>query len=177
MTEKWRSARVPAIVAVVLLVAAGQRSSAAQPGPPAGVRAMFEGTWQLEEWHVDGQILKPPQANGRWSLRDGVVLFMLHRADTSESAAGYGEYRLDATSWGYRYMRMQRTAGPVGGPVTVSVSPPEPAMRAFTIKQEPGKVVFENADSQHEYDGTFFTLRQRGQLVRKWRRVNPPPAH
>ena len=177
MTEMWRSGRALAIVAGVLLVAAGQRSSAAQSGPQAGVRAMFEGTWQLEEWHVDGQVLKPPQANGRWSLHDGVVLFILHRADTAESAAGYGEYRMDATSWGYRYMRMQRTAGPVGGPVTVSVSPPEPAMRAFAIKQEPGKVVFENADSQHEYDGTFFTLRQRGQLVRKWRRVNPPHAH
>lgn len=135
---------------------------------------MLEGTWQLEEWHLDGSVLRPPQANGRWSLRDGVVLFVLHRSDTSDASVGYGEYRMDATTWGYRYLRMQRATGPLAGPVTVTVSPPETAMRVFTIKREPGKVVLDSPGAQHEYDGTFFTLRQRGKLVRKWRRIAAP---
>jgi hypothetical protein len=159
-------------VAAVWLVAIQQSSASPQGGPPPEVRAMLEGTWQLEEWHVDGQVLRPPQANGRWSLNNGVVIFVLHRADTAESAVGYGEYKMDATTWQYRYTRMQRTAGPLGGPVTVTVSPPEPEMRVFTITQAPGKVTLQSSDSQHEYDRTFFTLQQRGRLIRKWRRIS-----
>lgn len=138
---------------------------------------MVEGSFQLEEWHVDGQVLRPPRANGRWSLRDGVVIFVLHRADTAESSVGYGEYRMDASTWGYRYTRMQRTSGPLGGPVAIAVSPPQAEMRVFTIKREPGKVTLDDPDAQHEYDSTFFTLRQKGQIVRKWRRISPAGAH
>src|SRR5687768_11161318 len=111
-------ARALALSCTVLVMLAAQRSSAAlQSAVPADLRASLEGTWQLEEWHVDGQILRPPQADGRWSLHDGVVMFMLHRADRAESSGGYGVYRMDATTWSYGYTRMQRTTGELGGPV------------------------------------------------------------
>lgn len=79
---------------------------------------------------------------------------------------------MDATTWRYGYERMQRTRGLLGGPVTFSVSQPASVLRPFTIRRGPGgKVTLEDAESQHEYDGPFFTLRQKGQIVRKWRRI------
>ena len=49
----------------------GPSGTAAQSPAPADLRAALEGTWQLEEWHVEGQVLKPPQADGRWSTCRG----------------------------------------------------------------------------------------------------------
>jgi hypothetical protein len=173
-----RSTRFLACAAACVLGLAAQQSSAAPQetasSVPADLRAALQGTWQLEEWHVDGRILRPPQADGRWSLHDGVVLFTLHRADSAESSTGYGEYRMDASTWAYGYTRMQRTTGPLGGPVTVAITPPAQELRSFTIRRGPGgKVTLDSPDAQHEYEGPFFTLRQKGQIVRKWRRIEP----
>ena len=166
---------VHVLSAVLLLLLATQRSSALaeRPAPP-DLRAALEGTWQLEEWHVNGEVLKPPQADGRWSNHDGVVLFLLHRksADSAESTMGYGIYRMDAETWSYRYLRRETSTGPVAGPVKVSVIQPPPEMRSFKIRRAGAKVVLEGADEdRREYEGPFFTLFQKGQIVRKWRRV------
>ena len=158
--------------AIAVMLTVHQSGAAPQNGAPEDLRAALERTWQLDEWHVDGEVLKPPQADGRWSLHDGVVLFVLHRADRAETSTGYGVYRLDANTWRYGYTRMQRTTGPLDGPVSFSVAPPATELRSFTIRRGPGgKVTLEGGDAQHEYEGPFFTLRQKGQIVRKWRRV------
>jgi len=121
---------------------------------------------------VGGQVLRPPLVDGRWSNRDGTVLFMLHRSDTAESSTGYGVYHMDEKTWSYRYLRMQRTAGPLGGPATVSVEAATPEMRSFAIARQPGGgVVLERPGDRREYIGPYFTLIQKGQTVRKWRRV------
>jgi hypothetical protein len=161
--------------ALLLTIAVPQSSAAPQHSVPPDLRAALEGTWQLEEWHADGKVLKPPQADGRWSLHDGVVIFTVHRGDTAESSIGYGEYKMDATTWSYRYARMQRTSGPVGGPITISVTPPG-EFRSFAIKRRPGKVTLDSPGAQHEYEEPFFTLRQKGQIVRKWRRIPVVPG-
>ena len=157
-----------------LALDAGPSGASAQGSAPADLRAAVEGTWQLEEWHVDGQVLRPPQADGRWSNHDGVVLFMLHRADSAQSNMGYGIYTMTADTWGYRYLRMQNTTGPLDGPVKISVSQPPPEMRWFKVSRAAGKVILEGAgEDRREYEGPFFTLIQKGQIVRKWRRVQP----
>jgi hypothetical protein len=45
-------------------------------------------------------------------------------------------------------------------------------MRWFKIRREPGKVVLEADDDRREYEGPFFTFMQKGQIIRKWRRVS-----
>ncbi len=137
-------------------------------------RSVIEGTWQLEEWHVNGEVLKPPQADGRWSNRDGVVLFVLHRNDGANaiSTVGYGTYQMDESMWSYRYDRMETSTGPVGGPAKVTVTQPARQMRSFKISRQGSKVVVEGeGDDRREYDGLFFTLFQKDKIVRKWRRV------
>ena len=167
-------AGVLAIAAGLSLVLGFDPSAiSAQSPAPADLRAALEGTWQLEEWHVDGKVLRPPQADGRWSNRDGVVLFMLHRADSAQSNMGYGVYTMTADTWGYRYLRQQNTTGPVGGPVQINVTQPPPEMRWFKVTRAGGKVVLDGAnEDRREYEGPFFTLIQKGKIVRKWRRVS-----
>jgi serine protease inhibitor ecotin len=163
---------IPA-AAVITLLTAGEPGTLAQSAAPADLRARLEGTWRLEEWHTNGQILRPPQADGRWSNHDGVVMFTLNRTDTAESMMGYGVYEMTADTWGYRYFHMQTTSGPIGGPFKISVTPPGSAMRSFKIIRQPDKVILEGAnDDRREYDATFFTFTQKGQIVRRWRRIS-----
>jgi hypothetical protein len=42
-----------------------------------GVKAAVEGVYTLDEWHSDGKVLRPPQAEGRIVFRDGAVMFIL----------------------------------------------------------------------------------------------------
>jgi len=174
MIRLSRRAGLLAVTAAVSIVLGVDPSGTSAQGPaPADLRAAVEGTWQLEEWHVDGQVLRPPQADGRWSNRDGVVLFMLHRADSAQSNMGYGIYTMTADTWGYRYLRMQNTTGPLDVPVKIAVSQPPPEMRWFKVRRAAGKVILEGAgEDRREYEGPFFTLVQKGQIVRKWRRIS-----
>jgi hypothetical protein len=160
------------LTAVSILFGAGQPATQAQSPAPPDLRAALEGTWQLEEWHVgEGKVLRPPQADGRWSNHDGHVLFMLHRADSAESTMGYGVYEMTADTWGYRYTRTQRMSGPIAGPFAISVQPPG-EMRSFKIRRAPGKIILEGSGGDtREYEGPFFTFFQNSQIVRKWRRM------
>jgi hypothetical protein len=162
-----------ASVALSIVLGVHPSGMSSQIQAPADLRAALEGTWQLDEWHVNGQVLRPPQADGRWSNHDGVVLFVLHRADTAESTMGYGVYTMTADTWGYRYTRTQTTSGPLAGPVKFAVVKPQPEMRSFKIRRAPGKVILEGAgEDRREYEGPFFTFTQKGQIVRRWRRVS-----
>jgi hypothetical protein len=57
--------------------------------------------------------------------------------------------------------------------VKLAVSQPPPEMRSFKIRRAPGKVILEGAgDDRREYEGPFFTFTQKGQIVRRWRRIS-----
>lgn len=157
-----------------LLLATQGSSLRAQTVSLRDLRAAVEGTWQLEEWHVDGQVLRPPRVEGRWSNHDGVVLFMVHRttSDSAYSQSGYGTYQMNASTWSYGYARMEASSGPIGGPAQVTTG--RLASRAFKISRQGSTIIltFDGPDDdRREYDGVFFTLIQNGRIVRKWRRV------
>ena len=87
---------VMAAVGLLVTVAIGAGTLRAQDGmPPADVRAVIEGTWELTEWHVGDVVVRPPEMEGRWTVYDGVVMAIRHRTtpDDYHSTAGYGEYR------------------------------------------------------------------------------------
>jgi hypothetical protein len=152
----------------------GQPAAQSNQAAPADLRAMLEGTWQLDEWHTDGQVLRPPQIDGRWSNHDGVVVVVYSRHDSRLTTAGYGTYRMTADTWSYGYTRMHTSTAPANGAPTVTMTEPKGELRSFKVVRAPGKVILEGAgDDRREYDGTFFTFMQKGQIVRKWRRVAP----
>lgn len=165
-----------ALIVIGLFVAQdyGTARAFSQARASSTIRSVVEGTWQLEEWHINGEVLKPPQVDGRWSNHDGVVLFVLHRSDgaNATSSVGYGVYEMNDTTWSYRYSRMENSNGPVGGPAKVTISQPAPQMRSFKISRQGSKVLLEGeGGDRREYDGPYFTLFQNDKVVRKWRRI------
>ena len=116
-----------ATIATVML--AVPQAAHAQEGRPADeVHSVIEGTWELVEWHVGEQILRPPEMEGRWMVHDGLVMAIRHRngPDDFESTAGYGEYRWGPTTWTYGYERSEDLHGPVPGDVDLRVSGSSP---------------------------------------------------
>ncbi len=70
------------------------------------LRNIIEGLYFLEEWHVDKAVLRPPQVDGRFVLKDGsVVAVLLNNAnETSKlSITQFGTFVLDETSFSYGY--------------------------------------------------------------------------
>ena len=160
-----------ATAAIALL--AGPVAQSGQVAAPADLRAILEGTWQLDEWHVEGKVLRPPQIDGRWSNRDGVVLVVYGRRDTGLTTSGFGTYRITPDTWSYQYSRMVTSTAPAGGQTTVTATDQGP-LRSFKVVRAPGKIVLEGVGGDsREYDDTFFTLLQNNRIVRKWRKIVP----
>ena len=115
--------RFAAIVIGSVCFLAQSTAMAQEAEAPAELRSLLEGTWELVEWHVDGEVLRPPQAGGRWSNHDGVVVATFHRDSAAgfESFVGYGTYEIDASSWSYTYERVQTASGPSSGEAAVAV--------------------------------------------------------
>lgn len=156
----------------LLLVAGQQAGDARQAGAPAEVRALLEGTWELEEWHVDGEILRPPQVGGRWLNHDGVVTANFHRQSggSFESFAGYGTYEIGATTWAYTYLRIQTARGNAPEDATVTVRTGLPT-RSFALTQHGNTILLEAPDDRREYDAETFTFAPGGRVLRKYRKV------
>lgn len=168
-----RTRWVFALMLAPLLLGVQQADTAAQGPAPADIRALLEGTFELVEWHLDGQVLRPPEVGGRWSNHDGVVVAIYHRSGMKgfESFAGYGTYKMDASTWSYGYERVETANGPLVEQAKVTVRPAAPA-NTFKMSREGAKVVLERPNDRREYDSTSFTFMPNGRTLRKYRRVN-----
>jgi hypothetical protein len=161
-----------AVLALLALPAAQRADAANQQQAPADVRAMLEGTWELEEWHLDGEVLRPPEIGGRWSNHDGVVVAIYHRSGPRgfESFAGYGTYKMDGSTWGYRYDRVETARGSSAADAKVAISQVTPG--EFKITREGDKIVLERPNDRREYDARYFTFMPNGKTLRKYRKVS-----
>ena len=157
------------IVATATLILA----TTAHAADSTQAKAAMEGNWQLEEWHSDGEILRPPQTDGRFSVRDGVVMVLMHRDlnGTRKSNYGYGTYAFTGDTWTYGYDRyviftdnsLSVTSGP--GPFD--------GKRTFQIKYDGGKTILDNENGRwvFVFEGDTFTYFDKGKPVRKWRKI------
>jgi hypothetical protein len=150
-------------------------TSAASAASVAELRAVIDGVYTLEEWHSEGQVLRPPQVDGRFVLMNGTVTTVLLN-DAQEanrtSNAQFGTYVLDETSFSYRYdTRSSFKQTPSN--TTVSRTPVLAEMRRFAASID-GKVVHLKSEKQ-EFIFTPEGMRylENGKLSRVWRRVKP----
>jgi hypothetical protein len=70
------------------------------------IRATIEGAYSLEEWHIDENVFRPPQVDGRVAFLNGAVVFILINKVHEEkriTVAGFGVYQLSSGSFSYRY--------------------------------------------------------------------------
>ena len=153
-----------------------QQAPIAQSGTPADFRSVLEGTWTLEEWHVDGVIMRPPEMTGRWMVHDGIVMAVRHRNGPKnfESTAAYGEYQITADEWIYGYERSEDTLGPTAAEakMSVRVTKPVPMQTWKIVRRGPIVILEREKGLRWEFDGPDFTLfSPNGQVLRKYRKV------
>ena len=167
-----RFCRWELIAVIGLLVVAGGGSHAAQQLNEVSLRETLEGTWVLEEWHFDGEVLRPPVIGGRWTLHDGVVMANFHRnsGGSYESFSAYGRYEIDGDKWSYGYERVQTTYGRNPDDATVSVQRGL-QMQSFSIRVDEGMLILERPNDRREYEGRSFRFMPDGSLLRHYRKV------
>jgi len=175
--------RAGAVVAVMLALQLAGSSQAAGPAGDAeqdGTRieeakALLEGTFELDEWNVGGKALRPPQVEGRFSIHDGVILFMTTRHDgsTVESIHGWGVYSITADGWSYGYRHLETVRGPADGPLArvPNANPLSPTLLKLQW-DGPKLIVIGRGTDRREYTRESFVsaIGSAGDF-RRWRRV------
>jgi hypothetical protein len=139
---------------------------------------MIEGVYVLKEAHVGDEVVLPPRVSGRFVLRSGVVITILHYRLTDEdqtSTSSFGHYVLDAEHFSYRYddpMVLRQTKGVN----TVSRVPPWDGMRAFkiTVENRAVRLQTENAKQELLFSHDGLTYSENGRVQRVWQRVAEP---
>jgi hypothetical protein len=94
--------------------------------PDARARQRIEGSFELEEWKAGDKLLHPPQIEGRFSLHNGIVLFMTMRKDVAipETSVGYGTYHFEPGLFTYGYSYVETVQPDAQGILSRRVSPP-----------------------------------------------------
>ena len=137
------------------------------------MKAALEGNWRLEESLADDQVLHPPQADGRMSLHDCVIMVLMHREiqGTRKSFYGYGTYSLTQDTWIYGYDRYV-TFTDTGTAITLG-SAPFDGKRTYQIKSDGDKLVFDNDNGlwTFVFEGDAMTYLGKGKPLRKWRKM------
>ena len=103
--------------ALVVVIALASGRADAQQLTPVQVEARIVGTYELVEWRVEGQVLKPPVANGRLVFHNGQIIAMFRREQNGSAYdfAGHGTYLVDEKMWSYGYDYRLEVTGTAGG--------------------------------------------------------------
>jgi hypothetical protein len=161
----------------IMLVLTASNAKPQDGQPPAEVRSVLEGTWQLIEWHVGDIVLRPPDMEGRWMVYDGVVMATRHRdgpGDDFESTAGYGAYRWGPTQWIYGYERSEDLRGPSPEDAELRITGSNPIrMTTHEITREGDMLILDSEVLRWEYDipDRTFVLKINGETIRKYRKI------
>src|SRR4051812_6341148 len=78
----------------------------AEEASVAALKARIEGVYSLQEWHRNGEVLRPPLIDGRLVLLNNRLIFIVHdRAQESNqmTLAGYSTYILEPGKFSYSY--------------------------------------------------------------------------
>ncbi len=122
------------------------------------LNAIISGSYELEEWHEDGAVLRPPQVGGRVVVMNGTITTIYHnrsQTDRQITAVFVGNYVLDKAHFAYQYPDTAiYTETPAG--ISVSRKPLWDGMRSFSVSMTAsGAVQFSSEDGQQ---GLTFTL-------------------
>jgi hypothetical protein len=167
-----------ALVVIAAVAAAIPFGLTAQGGPSGGndlerARQRIEGSFELEEWKASGKVLHPPQIEGRFSLHNGMVLFMTMRKDlpVPETAVGYGAYHFDSKGFTYGYSYLETLQPGAQGVLSRRVS--SPTTFPLTLQWQ-GDVLLatgKGSDRREYRDEGFISPLGANGDYRKWRKV------
>jgi len=164
-----------AIILVSLLVLPLSCASFGQKRKLNEVKAKVEDTWILEEWHMKGEVVRPPKVDGRFVIHDNVfVVMLLNRAGEEPwSYYGFGKYSLDASMFSMGFDETSFFKESTSG-VTVSRKLTwDGEMKSFGIDMENNQLHMRTADGSLELivDGSSLIYKQGGEIARIYRRA------
>ncbi|MGH6882075.1 hypothetical protein [Hypericibacter sp.] len=140
------------------------------------IRKGIEGTWILEEWNLEGAVVRPPEATGRLSLHDDAIVIMGSRTrfGQTKSFFAYGSYVVGESSWSYGYGAynfLQETPSKI----SISKELPWQGLRRFQARTEGDKLIldYDGGKAQIVISGNDFIYNENGTLVRRWKRIAP----
>src|SRR3954469_11445628 len=70
------------------------------------LKARITGLYTLEEWHKDGEVLRPPQVDGRFILLNGTIMTILDnkfQPSSRGTSLFIGRYELTSDKFSYGY--------------------------------------------------------------------------
>ncbi len=138
------------------------------------VKAEFEATWILEEWHIKGQVVSPPKVEGSFIVHDNAfALILLNRAgEVPWSYYGYGKYTLDASTFSMGFDEAAFFKESTSG-ITVSHKLPWEGMKPFGIGKVNNQLHMGPSDDNYEIivDGNTLTYKKDGKILRTYRRA------
>ena len=162
------------LAAVVSLVGFGTGAHAAKLTLDA-LKARIVGVYTLQEWHLNGQVFRPPTVEGRMVLLNGSIVVVYHnrtRWPTQTTFVAFGKYTLDPDRFGYGYDSTSIvTESPAGS--SVSHKALWQGVRSFTISSEHGllRLRSEGGKQVFLFDRGDVTYYEGGQVLRVWRRI------
>jgi len=130
------------------------------------------GSWELIEWHDEGQVFRVPQVGGYWSIQGGIVTWVVFRKTEHGEIllSGFGNYEADETQFRYGYERI--TTLELEGEHTSATTRSRPVYEY--LPSVVGDLLVLN-DESHAYsfvlEGDRLTYEVNGQPVRIYRRI------
>jgi hypothetical protein len=155
---------------ILFMFAIGQAD--AQPLTASQVEARIVGVYELIEWRVDGQTLKPPVANGRLVFHNGQIIAMFRREQNGSAYdfAGYGTYLVDGKMWSYGFDYRLEVTGTAGRNTVVHATREQ---IPFTYRLEGANLVldYRNGERRFVFGPDELTYIEMGQPLRRWIRI------
>ncbi len=139
------------------------------------LNAIVSGAYELEEWHENGAVLRPPQVDGRAVAVNGTITTIIHnrsQPDKQITAVLVGNYVLGNARFAYQYQDTAIYTECAAG-ISVSRKPLWEGMRSFSASvTASGAVQFCSDAGQQGFTFTLagFTYWENGQTLRVWRR-------
>lgn len=135
-------------------------------------KALVQGVYSLAEWRREGAMLTPPRVDGRFILRDGLIVTILSDADDpggALSVAQYGRFTLDTTHFAYGY---EHAANFQVTPTGIVALPMLAAgWRIFTVRREAEQVVLATESAAFTFTPAGMAYAEDGVVLRRWQRL------
>ncbi len=138
------------------------------------IKAGIEGVYVLQEWHRNGEVLRPPLIDGRAVLLNNRLMFIVHdHAQDSNQAtlSGYATYILEAGKFSYSYEPLT-VITKTAGDTSVSEKLPWEGLRTFAASIEHNEIHFRAINGPQEFrfnaNGSSYS---DGKQMRVYRRV------
>ena len=161
-------------VCCLLLLSSLPMLSKAEEVSVDALKTGIEGVYVLQEWHRNGEVMRPPLVDARIVYLNGLTVFISYDGsqETKKTFAGYGVYEFETGKFSYRYERVS-VVSKTASEASVSDKLPWEGLRSFTASIDGNGIHLRAVDGpQESWFNTEGLTYSDGTQKRVYRRVN-----